>query len=294
MDNLISALTTDFPNLKYRIKTKELDGTNYSLLSIRMPDKESHLLFMELPDLIAQNAAKYKMTNEDGIYHHIKPSANYALQPRRTICYSHAYNYSGVVHPVAHEGATPKHIKRLYSITNELFSLNSGVNMDLVNYYPTGRHYISAHSDKEKQFGNLKDVYCWIFGPAKRLAVFREKETNNIVLSVNIPEGLYVMQGLSFQKNYTHEFPEIHPALFKRICKRCAEEDDFPREVEKSELGASQEKLVWADWVRQNKKRIIKMIKAGEVGKENKIDEEVANFKEWCLDRTSHTLRQFV
>lgn len=293
MKPLIKHLDTNYPNLKYKIKTKNIGDEELSMLSIRMPDGKSHFLFMPLPQSIEENVDKYVMSDTEGIYHHIKPSAAYAIQPRRTICYSFAYKYSGVTHPV--EPKTPKHIRKLYRVTNELFGLAEGVNMDLVNYYPTGRHYISAHSDNEKQFGNLKDVYCWTFGPAKRLAIFRDVETKEIVLQISIPEGLYVMQGLSFQKHYTHEFPELHPALFKRICKRMIKEDpDFPKDVDKSELGASQEKLVWADWIKENRKRVRKLIKRGEVGPKGKVDSDLENFDEWCDSRTSHTLRQFV
>jgi hypothetical protein len=140
-------------NIDYKIIKKMLNKTTINIIEISMPDGASKLLYSELPSTIRKNRSLYEMDTSMGIYHEIKPSASYALQPRKTVCYSHAYNYSKTVHPV--EAETPKHIRKLYRVTNKLFSLEEGVNMDLVNYYPTGRHYINAHSDDERQFGNL-------------------------------------------------------------------------------------------------------------------------------------------
>lgn len=288
MESLLCQL--DGSPLSHSIEKRSLEGEELSLLRIEMPDGESALLFMPLPSFLSTK--DYSMQEGSGIYHHVKPSALYALQPRRTLCYSHAYNYSKTQHPVEKE--TPVSISKIYDVTNKLFGLEEGVNMDLVNYYPTGRHYISAHSDDERQFGKLKDVYCWLFGPAARLGIFRSKEDKKEVLRLSIPEGLYVMEGLSFQRNYTHEFPQIHPALFTRLCKALCKEESFPSVVEKSELGASRDGIVHAEWIKANKVFVREFITEGNVSKGKKIEKDLESFEEWLLERTSHTLRQFV
>lgn len=276
--------------LKYEIKEKKVRNESLSMIDITMPDHISHLLYMPLPSFF--NRKDYSMGREQGIYHHIKPSVSYAIQPRKTLCYSYVYNYSKTNHPV--EETLPSHIKTLYQVTNELFNLENGVNMDLVNYYPTGRHYISAHSDDVRQFGRLKDVYCWIFGPATRLALFRSKEDKKEVLRLSIPEGLYVMQGLEFQKHYTHEFPELHSSLFKRLCAGLKETEGFPLHVEKSDYGASKEGIVRAEWIKDNVEFVRYFIAEGNISKGKRIEKDMNNFEEWILDRTSHTLRQFI
>jgi hypothetical protein len=284
----------------YRIIRKRLGEEKLKMVEITMLDGESKLLYMPLPSELEKKASRYCMSQEMGIYHHVKPSALYALQPRRTICYSHAYNYSKTKHPV--EETTPARITRLYDITNSLFDMEgegAGVNMDLVNSYSCGRESISAHSDNERQFGALKDVFCWVFGPAARLGIFRGKKNNTegaegTELRIKIPQGLYVMCGLSFQKNYTHEFPELHPALFKRLCKALGDYSDFPTKVPLTDLGASQKTLVQAEWIKKNKDFVTGVIYGGGVSQGKKIKTDLAFFKEWCLERTSHTLRQFV
>ena len=301
MDYLRAQLVDSHLSVSETERTIGADGEKIPVLEITMPDRKSKLLYMPLPSYLAARIERYCLQDDEGIYHHIKPSAAYAIQPRRTKCYSYTYNYSKTVHPV--EPKTPRHIRKLYKITNALFGLDAddGVNMDLANYYSNGRHSIGRHSDDERQFGHLKDVYCWIFGPTcseepwGRLGIFRDKKDKSEVLRLKIPQGLYVMQGLSFQRHYTHEFPELYPALFKRLVAACSIKfDRFPKNVPITELGAPQEKIIQADWIKNHRNRVRKLIRAGGVSKGKKIKVDLENFEEWCLDRTSHTLRQFI
>lgn len=295
MDLVLQQLDQQSDDFSYKMVQKHVGDETLSAVVVTMPDEQSKLLYIPLPKVIEERAERYCMDDEMGIYHHVKPSAMYALQPRRTICYSHVYNYSKTVHPV--EPTTPARIVRLYDVTNELFNLGDGVNMDLANFYSNGRQSISAHSDNEKQFGNLRDVFCWVFGPARRLGIFRSIHDDAGPLRLQISQGLYVMRGLSFQKNYTHEFPELYPALFKRLRKgliAMAEELEFPVDVPQTELGANQESLVQADWIKTNRKKVRKLIAKGTFSKGKKIGTDLEKFEEWCLERTSHTLRQFV
>lgn len=68
--------------------------------------------------------------------------------------------------------------------------------------------------------GELHDVYCFVTGATRR-AIFRTKKTKDtpveVVLDLELPEGLYVMMGSDFQKHFTHEFPKIHETAFKYV-----------------------------------------------------------------------------
>ncbi|KAJ3015490.1 UNVERIFIED_CONTAM: hypothetical protein HDU68_012703 [Siphonaria sp. JEL0065] len=285
------------------------------VLEISLPCAENSLLWM--PWLPHQQ----KPIRAPGNYQH----ANFGkivLMPRKTKCYDSAYVFSAQTHPV--EPITPPEIAALYSETNEIFGYTNatqGPNMCLENHYDCGRNYISEHADIEKQFGTLHDVYCWVTGPASRTAVFRVRkngkngvpaalkkycvdalkptETRDL-FSVCIPEGLYVMRGPTFQKNYSHEFPQVHELLFKKICKVAPGLwYEFPVVVAETNLGASQTSLVQAEWIKENRVLVCSAIAEGKMaGRKSKkvgpsIQATLIAFDEWCLERTSYTLRQF-
>lgn len=296
----------------------EVDGRVHFNVALRvwMPCGESSLVWM--PWLPHQS----KPPRSPGEFHHIKPGAFYALQARRTKCYGHAYAYSGQTHPL--EPETPSEIEHLYRETNAIFGLtgDGGVNMCLENDYANGRHYISEHSDDERSFGAVHDVYCWITGPSAREGVFRVRSmggrkkdqisetlqplccdpTNAYatrdVLSIRIPAGFYVMCGREFQERYTHEFPVLHKSLFDRLAKKCTAEDgpfpEFPREVPATDMGASQRPLVQSGWLQDHRDEVLAQIDAGAFsGPAKKRLEDREAFEEWCLHRTSYTLRNF-
>ena len=119
--------------------------------------------------------------------------------------------------------------------------------------------------------GHLKDVFCWSEGSRRELVIRARKDKVCIplrkdkekdspgareILRMMIPEGLYVMNGGDggcFQKEYTHEFPEVHPAIFKKLqsafLDKVEEHPDYPREQITSDNGASRLHLFQADWI---------------------------------------------
>lgn len=271
------------------------------LLDITMPDRESHLLWA--PWLPHQRQPQ----RDPGIFHLIHPNVvRPNVQPRKTRCYGHAYPYSGTVHPVEEE--TPAEITALYAESNALFGLSmaSRFNMCLENDYGNGRHYISEHSDDERVFGQLHDVCCWVTGPASRTAVFRQVRTadgphktptQRLVLRISLPAGLYVMRGRKFQTRYSHEFPQLYKVLFDKIrtaCKSDPHFTDYPTEVPKTKEGIDQTSLVQAAWVWEHRDKIQHRLRDGSLLANGKPARDVARFKEWCLWRTSYTLRNFV
>ena len=124
--------------------------------------------------------------------------------------------------------------------------------------------------------GHLKDVFCWSEGANRELVIRAKKDKVCVplrkdkekdspgareILRIMIPEGLYVMNGGHygcFQKEYTHEFPEVHPSTFKKLQDafhdKVEEYPDYPREVVMSENGASRLHLLQADWIASHPK----------------------------------------
>lgn len=289
-------------------------------LDLSMPAGESLLWMPWLPHQI-------KPSRTPGHFHHVN-FGRWAVMPRRSRCFDHTYSFSGQRHPV--EAFTPPEITNLYAETNRLFHYEEpGVNMCLENDYNHGRNYIFEHSDNERQFGKLHDVVCWVTGPASRpleIRVRRDKSLKAVpphlihlcadpsqadktrsLLRIQLPEGLYVMQGRSFQEHYSHEFPELHSKLFPRLVKAAAKEWPtgpgigkfdlhFPVETTASSKGVSMLAHVQADWLKANSSEVEALILRGRLTKTRgqTPEKDLANFRDWCLERTSYTLRSFV
>jgi|WetSurMetagenome_2_1015567.scaffolds.fasta_scaffold00074_13 hypothetical protein len=228
-------------------------------------------------------------------------------QPRLSLAYDHAYSFSGQTHPI--EDVTPPQIAGLYAWANAACGVPAGdvgFNMDLCNHYPSGWHCIHAHSDDERQFGALHDVVCFVSGPAARRIVIRDKETKAMVLSGPMPSGVYCMAGRDFQTYYTHEFPRIHDALFKRVVERAPGwfgDPDFwltiPSKEKDEWLARYGEELLphldpkkvlakfkpeIAEWLALHGEEILPHLDP---------KKEAPKWKEWMQWRTSHTLRSF-
>jgi hypothetical protein len=262
-----------FPNILSRSADTQLCNDDDSL-TITLPDGESQLLWRRWPQHVPVPPPA------PGDYHAVQIMGRLVAQPRQTKCYGSAYRYSGSTHPV--EAHTPSEIQNLYDVTNEMFGhqpRRGAVNMCLENHYPTGRHYISEHSDDEPQFGELHNVYCWVTGPASRVLVIRHRKNlvpgtpaEREVLRVELPAGLYVMAGASFQRKYTHEFPQLHASLFTRLTKMHQHAENWPTDG-----------LAQAEWLKEH----AGAVSAG-LGPTDR-----QKFADWCLSRTSYTLRCF-
>jgi hypothetical protein len=191
-------------------------------------------------------------------------------QPRKTICYGHSYAYSGQAHPV--EAATPPWVESLYDATERL--CGERMNMCLVNIYNHGHHSISAHSDDERQMGASHSVYCWVVvGGEGRQAIFKEKAGALRVYHVTIPEGLYVMCGARFQRDWTHEFPKCHEYAFKKHFTPCIPVGE-----------TTTTSLEKADWVWEHCEEVRERLRGTKY---------YDVFVEWCRPRVSYTLRYF-
>ncbi|KAI8609039.1 hypothetical protein BC830DRAFT_1152656 [Chytriomyces sp. MP71] len=282
-----------------------------AVLEITMPCGENSLLWMPwLPH-------QAKPVRFPGQFHHLN-FGKFVLMPRRTKCYGIEYHFSNQSHPL--ETNTPPEIEGLYRETNAIFGLTpeTGPNMCLENDYDCGRHGQAEHADLDKQSGDLKDVFCWVTGPARREAIFRVRKAkkgpenealrrycsrdvkgqeSRELFSLMLPAGLYVMQGKTFQERYSHDFPQLHEKLFRRILRVAPtlfENDGFPTKVPLTDKGASQTTLVQASWLKENKDLVTQVVLKGKFSKSKGTEKADAEaFEEWCQERTSYTLRQF-
>jgi len=298
--------SVNHPRLQARGHVLQVQNHFNVALEILMPCGQSSLIWTPW------FSHQVQPPRDPGGYQHVN-FGRVMLMPRRTKCYGHAYAFSGQVHPL--EEKTPEEISNLYTETSTIFALEHGPNMCLENDYDNGREYISEHSDDERQFGQLHDVYCWISGPASRQGVFRVRAVKGKVpselhplcadpakadktrelFSINLPAGLYVMRGRQFQQNYSHEFPQCQWGLFKRLLADAARLwPDFPKDVPNDEKGASQATLIQAAWLKENRDKVRTALRKGTLSKKRRVQgNDVSDFDEWCLDRTSYTLRQF-
>lgn len=218
-----------------------------------------------------------------GHYRPIKIHGQNMVMPRRTRCYGYAYAFSGQVHPL--EPETPETITKLYRLCEKIFDYPEGtLNMCLENDYANGRECIGAHADDERQFGAIHDVVCAVTGPAVRLMVIREK--NKRMLEVWMPAGIYAMRGRSFQKRYTHEFPQLHPLFFKYACTLAAQTWPESTDQEKRprlEWPEKATQLEQAAWLQEHENDVREIL----------LPSDQIKFDQWNQWRTSYTFRNF-
>lgn len=83
--------------------------------------------------------------------------------------------------------------------------LNSDFNGILVNKYIDGNDSIGAHSDDEKNLGNVG--VCAISYGVERIFRIRNKKTKKIIKDINTNDNEIILMEGNFQKEFTHEIP---------------------------------------------------------------------------------------
>jgi len=267
-----------FPSMKWAMETLK---NGASALCFMMPDGESKLWWTPWPEVLEPPL----LDISTGHYRTIKIYEKDQTMPRRTWCFDHAYPFSGQTHPV--EAETPPSIRALYQWANAACGYpndgKNGFNMTLVNHYASGRHCIGKHRDDEREFGAVHDVLCFVTGEASRKLVIKGG-SNTTVLSVSLPKGVYCMVGRRFQKNYTHEIPQLHPSIFKLLKERGPLwiPNSWPTHL--TDLELAEWCTEWADTF----KTLLRKSAPGAKGARL-----VSQFEEWARGRTSFTLRNF-
>lgn len=259
-------IKTSADHLKYRTIYLKISDETISATEILFPDDDSSIILTSWPESVP-----VPKLDTSASYHPVMVMGKEQLQPRKTLCYGHEYNYSNRTHPV--ESKTPADISRLFEITNNLYGM-SGMNkkspMCLVNNYANCYEAIGSHSDDTKNF-SLDDVICWVTGCHRRM-IFRTKSTNVQVLNFMLPPGLYIMRGKKFQANYKHEIPRMYESSYRSFVKY------LPSSVK------SLTSLEKAAWMTSHSDEMLELLPPTLAKK----------FDKWNVDRTSFTIRYFV
>jgi alkylated DNA repair dioxygenase AlkB len=125
------------------------------------------------------------------------------------------YKYSGAIHPKAEWTEPVRNVmQRVNQYMKDAMNLNTTFNSCLLNYYRTGKEYISAHSDAEQELSEHTVVSLSLGAP--RRIILRTKQLGRQVAETVMPPGsLFIMTGKRFQSGYTHEIPKGSAAADK-------------------------------------------------------------------------------
>jgi alkylated DNA repair dioxygenase AlkB len=132
---------------------------------------------------------------------------------------SEGYRYSNQIIKSTPLDDSPKYgdinlLKWLLETVNK--TLDTSFNGMLINEYENGTDYIGAHGDNETALSKGK-VACISFGATRTFRI-RNKATKQILFDLPNKSGmLTVMDGINFQRLYTHEIPVQKKIKDKRI-----------------------------------------------------------------------------
>ena len=146
---------------------------------------------------------------------------------------------------------------------------------------------------------DLRDVFCWVTGPARRELVLRlnREAAGDLtgqareIARIKLPAGMYAMLGPQFQTLYTHEFPQMYSTLYKQILAHFRLHKDqyngFP---------SDDEELLQAEWLAENADVVRRELSRGgaiELKRGANYAQRLRDYEDWRKWRTSHTLRRF-
>ncbi len=121
--------------------------------------------------------------------------------PRYQQSYIRNYQFSGVNHPAT---ALPSCMRKYLNYINSIYG--NKFNQVLVNWYNDGSHYISSHSDDERQLIPNSPIVTISFGAERK---FRIRKNKKITKDIMTQDGSFLVMGGTFQKNYKHEIVKI-------------------------------------------------------------------------------------
>lgn len=89
-------------------------------------------------------------------------------------------------------------------------------NAALVNWYPDGSSYISAHSDDEKDLNAVAPIYSFSFGGVRKFRI--RNKANKIVCDIDTKHQSAIrMGGALFQTKFKHEVVKTKKKVAPRI-----------------------------------------------------------------------------
>ena len=121
--------------------------------------------------------------------------------PRYSQCYGVPYWYSGMLHTPTSN--LPVEFEPFKAWAKDIGTFNQ----ILINWYESGEHYISKHTDDEKQIVPNSPILSISLGSTRTFRI-RKIKNKEIILDLPMPDQSYVIMGGEIQKHYTHEVPK--------------------------------------------------------------------------------------
>lgn len=137
--------------------------------------------------------------------------------PRYQKSYINDYSFSGAV---AKADKLPVILKPYLKWLNRLDYDN--FNQFLLNWYENGENYIGSHADDEKQLIPNSPIVTITLCEEGILRTFRirDKKTKSIIKNVETPNGIILVMGGRFQKEFKHEIVKIGGAKAEKAGRR--------------------------------------------------------------------------
>lgn len=130
--------------------------------------------------------------------------------PRWQQTYCRSYYYSGMMHEAL---ALPAEFRVFLDWANGLYR-DWTFNQVLVNWYLDGRHYISKHSDGERQIVPRSPIVSVSLGQSRCFRVRRKGNApdDEVVFEVDMPDRSFLAMCGAMQEHFTHEVPKVNGA----------------------------------------------------------------------------------
>ncbi len=170
------------------------------------------------PNLFSlQEAGKY--------FHHLKEHISWKqepikifgkqiMQPRLTAFYgdaNKAYSYSGIImHPMEWNEDLLQIKERIEAISTVNF------NAALLNQYRSGQDSMGWHRDNEKELGANPVIGSVSFGATRKFQL-RNYKDKNIVRSIELGNGSFLLMKGTTQHFWEHQLPKTGKAIGPRI-----------------------------------------------------------------------------
>ena len=159
-----------------------------------LPDKLALIDFDEIWDLHPENQNKIFIYGEEKTI------------PRYQKSYIRDYEFSGAT---SKSDPLPDLLKPFLKWINRLDY--GKFNQFLLNWYENGENYIGSHADDEKQLVPNSPIVTITLCEEGLVRVFRvrDKKTKKIVQDIETPNGIVLVMGGHFQKEFKHEIVKM-------------------------------------------------------------------------------------
>jgi alkylated DNA repair dioxygenase AlkB len=96
----------------------------------------------------------------------------------------------------------------------------SGFNQVMMVWYKDGHDYIGPHSDDESQLVPGSPIASLSFGATRKFRIREKTKEKTKVIDVDLKDGMFVVMGGDFQKEFKHEIVKVNGAKGSAIGPR--------------------------------------------------------------------------